>query len=292
MAFVGPDQKLVLLDARITSSPDDGKGGPRQQWIDVSFASAPVALSYIAFRNYYCAAITISHTSMRAEGDPLLQLHMKGRSPTWQVVVPKLALMAAPHHEDDAERYHELTTSHFAPEFDHRRVTRLRICCLQPSPMWREYGLRDLRFYTIEQPPAPSLQAPPSLSPAQRELAETIVDQLIELKQIGQEIRETIAAAKLAKMRPSRVGGGGARLGGGRYSNIGGTQATARAGVDHDIVPYVVGEWNDELRLVSIDSLPRGKPSSSHDRRSRSSASSSHRDAAPAPAPTDGSSET
>ena len=47
----------VPLEARIVSSPADenDKGGPRQHWIDVSFTAAPVALSYIAFHNYYCA---------------------------------------------------------------------------------------------------------------------------------------------------------------------------------------------------------------------------------------------
>lgn len=219
----------------MVSAPDDNsKGGPRQQWLDVSFVNAPVVLSYISFHNYYCAAITISHTSMRAEGDPLMQLHMKGRAPTWQVVVPKLALMAAAHHEDDAQRYHELTTSHFAHDFDHRRVTRLRICCLQPSPTWREYGLRSLRFYSIEQPIVPSLQPAPSLSPAERELAATIVDHLVDLSQVALQIRRTVAAAKSA--RPAVA------------------SAAARQ-AERELAPYVVGEFGDELRLCSIDSL-------------------------------------
>ena len=92
-----------LVEARVTSvSPEaevrQGKE-PRQHLIEVSFPAAPVSLYAMVFTNYYCAAISVSHTSTRSETDPLLQLHMKGRAPTWQVAVPKLALMADPHCE-------------------------------------------------------------------------------------------------------------------------------------------------------------------------------------------------
>lgn len=249
-----PTTPVSLLDARITTSTDDTDAGrrdkgPRQQWIDVSFTAAPVALSYITFHNYYCAAITISHTSMRAEDDPQAQQHMKGRAPTWQVVVPKLVLMAAAHCEDDAQQYHELTSAHFAPEFDSRRVTRLRICCLQPSPTWREYALRQLRFYTIEQPVMPSMQPPPALAPADRELATAMVDHLVALGHISHQIRQTLASA-----RESTAGRGGAA----------GTKATsARRGADHELAPYVVGEWADELRLGQYESINAPTRSSS-----------------------------
>ena len=45
--------RVVLLEACIVSFPDDDKG--RQHWVDVSFTTAPVALSYISFYNFYCA---------------------------------------------------------------------------------------------------------------------------------------------------------------------------------------------------------------------------------------------
>ena len=237
----------VLLDARISYSPDDGTGGPRQQWIEVSFdRGSTVSLSYITFHNYYCAAITISHTNVRAEGDQ--RQHEKGRLPTWQVAVPKLTLMATPHCEDDAQNYHELSTVHFAPEFDHRRVTRLRICCIQPSPSWREYTLRNLRFYSIDPPSTPSLQPPPSLTPTERELAATIVDHLVDLGQVTHQIRQTLTSA-----RESTVGRGGAN-------------GAARRGAELELAPYLVGEWSDELRLghFEVSSSPArsgsGKP--------------------------------
>ena len=287
----------VLLEARITSTDaTDGNnnGGPRQQWIDISFPSPnPVQLSYICFHNYYSAAITISHTTTRADGDPLTPAHHKGRSPAWQVVVPKLTLMVDPHYEDDAQKYHELSGAHFAKDFDTKRVTRLRICCLQPSPLWKEYGLHHLRFYSIEAPPAPSVQPPPSLTPAERDLAATMVEQLIGLGSIASQIRTTVASGVAAssaarRQRPSRGGGsvgvvvggvggsGGVGSGGGGGGSdldgisVGGGSAggasSASARDPPTFAPYIVGEWADELRLLSID-CPGGGPSAAHSAR-------------------------
>ena len=156
---------------------------------------------------------------------------MQGRKPSWQVAMPKLTLMAMAHCEDDAQRYHELTTAHFTNDFDHRHVTRLRICCLQPSPTWREYGLRQLRFYTVEMPSVPSLAPTPTLSPAERELAATVVDHLVDLAQMTHQIRQTISAAKASRSGPS---------------------APTRASGERELAPYIVGEWSDELRLGRV----------------------------------------
>ena len=198
------------------------------------------------------AAITINHTTVRAESDPLVPIHMKGRTPVWQLVLPKHALMAHPHCEDDAQHYHELDTSQFHHDFDARRVTRLRICCFQPSPLWKEYGLRNVRFWSVELPTPPTLQQPPpNLTSAHKELASTIAEHMMDLANITQQIHETIATAK----QSSRRGRSGRR--------------SASDDDLSDVVPYILGEWNDELRLV-----PKASSSSTP-----SNAASSHRDA-------------
>lgn len=250
---------VTLLETRISSSsPESGEGGtsvggPRQQWLDITFPNAPVLLSYIAFHNYYTAAITISHTVVRSDDST--------RAPQWQVVVPKFTLMADPHCEDDAERYHELKHGiHLASEFDHRRVTRLRICCLQPSPLWREYGLRQLRFYSVEVPLIPSLQPPPSLTPAERDMASSAVEQLVGLGVVASQIRTTIAGgvAAVNTMREATRsvfdGGsiGSAAVGGGTSSSVSGGGAASRR-TEPTLAPYIIGEWNDEWRLTNAD---------------------------------------
>ena len=168
---------------------------------------------------------------------------MQGRKPSWQAAMPKLQLMAMAHCEDDAQRYHELTTAHFTKDFDNRHVTRLRICCLQPSPTWREYGLRQLRFYTVEMPSAPSLAPTPTLSAAERELAATVVDHLVELSQMTHQIRQTISTAKASRCGPGMP------------------RAPTRAPGERELAPYIVGEWSDELRLGRIGAP---SPSRSH----------------------------
>jgi hypothetical protein len=59
--------------------------------------------------------------------------------------------------QDDAEAYHEIKQMHFSADFDFQHTTRLRICCIQPSPNWKEYGLRQLRFYSFELPGSPAV---------------------------------------------------------------------------------------------------------------------------------------
>jgi hypothetical protein len=245
---------VVLLDARVTSSaPEADTGGPRQQWIDVTFPAAPVSLAAICFQNYYCAAITVSHTGQSADSDPLAQLQVKGRAPAWTVAVDKHTLMADPHCEDDAQLYHELTVAHFATNFDHRRVTRLRICCLQPSPSWREYGLRQLRFDSIERPPTPTLQPSPSLTVAERELSETVLEQLVGLGKVAEDIRETIS--NRASVAAAAHHGAASIPAAHASSSSADPSRRARSDVYHtappgSLAPYLVGEWNDELRLT------------------------------------------
>jgi hypothetical protein len=89
----------VLLDATVTTTIAKSGLGPRQHLIDVSFASAAVPLHCISFYNYYCAAITISHTNARTDHESEQQGNANDRSAMWQLVVPRLSLMANPHCE-------------------------------------------------------------------------------------------------------------------------------------------------------------------------------------------------
>lgn len=219
----------VPLAARVTTSPSGTGGGPRQAFIDVSFPAAPVVLHRITFTNYYTASITLSHTSTRAEGDPLLAAHMKGRAPTWSVALARRELMADPHYEDDAEWSHEVLSEHFEPGFDHQRVTRLRICCVQPSPSWREYGLRDLRFYTIEPPPPAAPPPPALLTQQEKDLSAAMLRHLVGLGESASLVRSTITAGM-------------------RNPAYRCADPQARA-----LAPYVIGEWDDELRPLPLD---------------------------------------
>mmetsp|Transcript_2540 Transcript_2540/g.6412 ORF Transcript_2540/g.6412 Transcript_2540/m.6412 type:complete len:243 (-) Transcript_2540:267-995(-) len=153
-----PLPPLEELAADITTSADSGRE-PRQQWIELTFREAPVHLHSISFCNYYTYSIAVLHSLTRAEGDPLLPVHAKGRKPQWQTVIKKHVLMASPHYEDDAQAEHVLDGASFVPEFDPARVTRLRFVCTQPSPTWKSYSLRHIRCFTLQMPELSRAQA-------------------------------------------------------------------------------------------------------------------------------------
>ena len=150
---------------------DDGAEGapstaPQQQYIDVHFANAPVHLHWIAFENYYCASLTILHCAQPAAAAGTSADGAAGASAeVWTPVVERLALMVNPHIESDAQAWHELHSSAFAPGFDAAATTRLRFCLCQPSPMWREHGLRKLTFYTARPPGPPAAEDAAELLP-------------------------------------------------------------------------------------------------------------------------------
>ena len=86
----------VLLESMIRTVTSDTESGPRRHIIEVSFAGAPVTVQHVSFYNYYCSAITVSHTSMSKVE---LQTYAKASEAAWTVVIPKLTLMADPHCE-------------------------------------------------------------------------------------------------------------------------------------------------------------------------------------------------
>lgn len=285
------EMPAVPLEAVISATTSEARGGPRQHLIEVSFPDAPVAVEYISFCNYYSSAISVSHTSSRADADAAAPrahgvANGQGQSskpppPTWQVVTPKLTLMADPHCEDDAQRYHELSCSHFAKGFDHQHVTRLRICCIQPSPCWREYGLRHLRFYTLEQRVSSSLKPPPPLTDQQRKLAAAIMEEVSpvlrsELSALAAPPRGVVTAHLIEHPQaptcvPPPHGGGRDTRSSSRVLQLTSLAQTASllretAASTHgrpptmrrrgdssalSLAPYLVGEWSDELRLTS-----------------------------------------
>jgi hypothetical protein len=61
--------------------------------------------------------------------------------------------MASPHHEDDAQNYHTLSSTLFNGNFCAAApVRQLRFYLIQPSPNWRSFGIRKLMCYTLTMP--------------------------------------------------------------------------------------------------------------------------------------------
>lgn len=199
--------------------PSAGSRLPLRQYVDIDFPEAPVDLHWIAFENYYTATVSV-HSA---------EVHPSTNKVRWMPVISRLQLMADCHTEDDAQEWHRLHVSAFEPDFDPKRVLRLRIHMQQPSPSWRSHTLNHLAFYTLEPLVVPALAPEPELSRADRERCAKLAGALAELSTMAHVIRST-----LSPVAPQGSG-------------------EAAAGALDGYAPYVVGEWEDEL--IDVASL-------------------------------------
>lgn len=159
----------VQLDVTLTPSPatSSSKSSPMTaQYIDVRFIGAPVELHSFTFTNYYTASLTVLHSvrpaqmlevapkasssSAAGSSDAMADL-VVSREGAWQVLVPKMRLMADPHCEDDAQSQHEVTAADFAGASVLSRISALRLCLSQVRSLSRHPPVRA----------RPKLRAPP-----------------------------------------------------------------------------------------------------------------------------------
>ena len=152
----------------------------------------------------------------------------------------------------------------------------------QPSPCWREYGLRHLRFYTLEQRVSSSLKPPPPLTDQQRKLAAAIMEEVSpvlrsELSALAAPPRGVVTAHLIEHPQaptcvPPPHGGGRDTRSSSRVLQLTSLAQTASllretAASTHgrpptmrrrgdssalSLAPYLVGEWSDELRLTGV----------------------------------------
>jgi len=138
-------------------------------------------------------------------------------------VVSKLQLMADPHLEDDAQAEHEIFVHHFEPAFDAQQVYFLRIILTQPSPLWLQHTIRELRFFSAWSshptgPPCSSLDQLDGGEGAKR--VDAFSSELLALLQVARQIHSTLLEVSPSRRNESERGSA-----------------------------YILGEWEDELRL-------------------------------------------
>ncbi|KAL1510794.1 hypothetical protein AB1Y20_007080 [Prymnesium parvum] len=228
---------LVPLAVQLTTSSDAAESSPRQHWIELTFKDGPVHLHSISFINYYTYSLSIMHSLTRAESDPMLPAHARGRPAQWRRVLRKHQLMASPHFEDDAQAEHVLSHDFFEADFDTSRVVRLRFVCVQPSPSWARYSLRDIRCFALRT--ASPVSRTPALSAADAEFSKLVAEQIEAMAAIARQVRHTIAEQGEEPSCTSLATGTAAGAG-----STPGMAYPARAVVT--LLPYPLGEWNAE----------------------------------------------
>lgn len=100
---------------------------PRVAILDVSLKH-PSNITCITFRNHYTHSVTVRYIK---EGEP-----------HWRLCTKNMELMKSCHCEQGAESFVTLDSEHFLSPME--RVKHLRLILRQPSPHWREFGVKQL----------------------------------------------------------------------------------------------------------------------------------------------------
>ncbi|KAI0237235.1 Nicolin-1, partial [Lamellibrachia satsuma] len=112
-----------------------------------------VEVAEIHFRNYYTSWLTVkacirdsSHHRLSAEG-------------RWKTCVRKMQLMPPGHSDKNCEHYFTISTKQMA--FPLRDIITLWFILRQPSPLWKEFRIDDIRLYKfpLETQDEPSLHS-------------------------------------------------------------------------------------------------------------------------------------
>ena len=110
---------------------------PCPTYISVT-ASRSEKLEYILFQNYYVSCINI------------MQLTRENR---WVNILADFKLTHSPHFENDAENWCIVPSTFFNENFVPGYFKEIRIYLIQPSPNWKEFGLRNIACYSIREKP-------------------------------------------------------------------------------------------------------------------------------------------
>ncbi|XP_070193080.1 nicolin-1-like isoform X2 [Littorina saxatilis] len=99
-----------------------------------------VKVGEIRFKNFYVATLTVK-AKYRTENTP----RHTGDQPKWKTCLKRVKLMPDPHSEAGSHDYISLTSRQFRCELSN--ITGLRLILHQPSPVWREFKLEELRLF-------------------------------------------------------------------------------------------------------------------------------------------------
>uniref|UniRef100_K3WWM7 Uncharacterized protein n=1 Tax=Globisporangium ultimum (strain ATCC 200006 / CBS 805.95 / DAOM BR144) TaxID=431595 RepID=K3WWM7_GLOUD len=127
--------QIVTSHGNLTKALYDGARGC---CFTVSFrpnAKPSGAPLYLAFRNFYTAALR------------LVQVNTDGSS---SVLLDEHALMQHIHCEDDAQNWHLLHLDKLQAKIDWSRLETFCVYLFQPSPLWEKWELQDLKFYEAQ----------------------------------------------------------------------------------------------------------------------------------------------
>nr|XP_022298253.1 nicolin-1-like isoform X5 [Crassostrea virginica] len=124
---------------------------PETPTVPISFCER---VGEICFRNYYTAYISIRVKFKAAPDNGTESGEVK-----WKTCVRKMRLMPSPHKESGSQDYFTISKKQFS--FEVSNISGMRIILQQPSPVWKEFRIEDLRLYRSSEmmskpPPLPA----------------------------------------------------------------------------------------------------------------------------------------
>lgn len=169
----------ALVPANITLKDDSTTAKrPAHITIDVSFAT-PTRVGRIAFRNSYCASLTVRGTTERTVAARKEKDNLEG----WHVLLKDHRLMEDAHVESDAQQWHALGARDLVAGAPDQPLVALRFFLTQPSVNWKTITLKNIAVWTF----APPLPAPPRETPALVK-SKSVSQQVVGLSLLGQEL--------------------------------------------------------------------------------------------------------
>ncbi|XP_064632427.1 nicolin-1-like isoform X2 [Lineus longissimus] len=120
--------------------------------MDIKFPNVfRVEVGEIVFRNYYTASVTVK---AREKGTMI-----DGAGTKWRTLVRNMTLMPYPHCEENSQSYFTIKKKQML--FDPAGINGLRFILRQPSPVWKEFKLEEVKIYKSTSQDLPDVHIPP-----------------------------------------------------------------------------------------------------------------------------------
>ena len=155
------------------------------QVVDVHIHSpVPEMIEYIAFRNYYTHSITILFRNKDLSSEYSDNTGTK----SWRLCVRNFQLMKNCHCAQGGQNWVILSRKHFLN--NPTNVKQLRMILKQPSPHWREFGIRDFRCFQKAEPKSiPLCTGIMGMGPQQDTTVEHMCAKMERMLHIGSKVR-------------------------------------------------------------------------------------------------------
>ncbi|XP_052679654.1 nicolin-1-like isoform X2 [Crassostrea angulata] len=144
------DQKNVFHSGcKVIDVTFPNVSSPETQTVPISFCER---VGEICFKNYYTAYVSIRVKFKAAPENGAESGEIK-----WKTCVRRMRLMPSPHKESGSQDYFAISKKQFS--FEISNISAMRIILQQPSPVWKEFRIEDLRLYRSSE----MLSKPPPL---------------------------------------------------------------------------------------------------------------------------------